>query len=55
VLVNNRPEYPSYGAGEPAACPTAAVISNAVFDAIGARLRQAPFRPEQVKAAMTSI
>ena len=55
VLVNNRPEYPSYGAGEPATCPTAAVISNAVFDAIGVRLRQTPFRPEQVKAAMTSI
>jgi CO/xanthine dehydrogenase Mo-binding subunit len=55
VLVNNRPEYPPYGAGEPATCPTAAVISNAVFDAIGVRLRQTPFRPEQVKAAMTSI
>jgi nicotinate dehydrogenase subunit B len=53
VLVNNRPEYPSYGAGEPATCPTAAVISNAVFDAIGVRLRQTPFRPERVKAAMS--
>ncbi|MGH7070563.1 MAG: molybdopterin cofactor-binding domain-containing protein [Acetobacteraceae bacterium] len=53
VLVNNRPEYPSYGAGEPATCPTAAVISNAVYDAIGVRLRQTPFRPERVKAAMS--
>jgi nicotinate dehydrogenase subunit B len=53
VMVNNRPEYPSYGAGEPATCPTAAVISNAVFDAIGVRLRQTPFRPERVKAAMS--
>ena len=53
VLVNNRPEYPSYGAGEPSTNPTAAVISNAVFDAIGVRLRQTPFRPKRVKAAMT--
>ncbi len=53
VLVNNRPEYPSYGAGEPSTCPTAAVISNAVFDAIGVRLRQTPFRPVRVKAAMS--
>jgi nicotinate dehydrogenase subunit B len=51
VMVNNRPEYPSYGAGEPSTNPTAAVISNAVFDAIGVRLRQTPFRPERVKAA----
>ena len=54
VLVNNRPEYPSYGAGEPSTNPTAAVISNAVFDAIGVRLRQTPFCPERVKAAMSS-
>ncbi|MVT64892.1 molybdopterin-dependent oxidoreductase [Bradyrhizobium pachyrhizi] len=52
VLVNNRPEYPSYGAGEPSTNPTAAVISNAVFDAVGVRLRQTPFRPDRVKAAM---
>lgn len=54
VLVNSGPEYPAYGAGEPATCPTAAVIGNAVFDAIGARLRQTPFRPERVKAAISA-
>ncbi len=53
VLVNNSPEHPSTGGGEPSTCPTAAVISNAVFDAIGVRLRQTPFRPESVKAAMS--
>lgn len=52
VLVNNRPDSPSLGGGEPSTCPTAAVVSNAVFDAIGVRLRQTPFRPERVKAAM---
>jgi len=52
VLVNNRPEYPSHGGGEPSTCPTAAVIGNAVFDAVGIRLRRTPFRPERVKAAL---
>jgi len=53
VLVNNKPDQPSTGGGEPSTCPTAAVISNAVYDAVGVRLRQTPFRPERVKAAMT--
>ncbi|GAA5264875.1 nicotinate dehydrogenase subunit B [Acidiphilium sp. MT5] len=55
VLVNNDPNYPSHGAGEPATCPTAAAIASAVFDATGARLRQLPFRPARVKAALTSV
>ena len=53
VLVNNTPEYPAYGAGEPATCPTAAAVGNAVFDATGVRLRQTPFRPDRVKAAFS--
>lgn len=53
VLVNNLPEYPSYGGGEPSTCPTAAVISNAVFDATGMRLRQTPFRPGRVKTTIS--
>jgi nicotinate dehydrogenase subunit B len=52
VLVNNAPEFPSHGAGEPATCPTAAAISNAVFDATGVRLRQVPFRPDRFKSAL---
>ncbi|MGA9867608.1 MAG: molybdopterin cofactor-binding domain-containing protein [Acetobacteraceae bacterium] len=53
VMVNNTPKYPPYGAGEPSTNPTAAAIGNAVFDAIGVRLRQTPFRPDRVKAAMS--
>jgi nicotinate dehydrogenase subunit B len=53
VLVNNTPEYPAYGAGEPATCPTAAAVGNAVFDATGVRLRQTPFRSDRVKAAFS--
>jgi nicotinate dehydrogenase subunit B len=53
VLVNDTPEYPAYGAGEPATCPTAAAVGNAVFDATGVRLRQTPFRSDRVKAAFS--
>jgi CO/xanthine dehydrogenase Mo-binding subunit len=53
VLVNNRPEYPAYGAGEPSTCPTAGVVSNAVFDATRVRLRETPFRTDRVKAALS--
>lgn len=52
VLVNNRPGRKSTGGGEPSTCPTAAVVSNAIYDAIGVRLRQTPFRPDRVKAAL---
>lgn len=54
VLVNNDPKFKSTGGGEPSTCPTAAVISNAVYDATGVRLRQKPFRPERVKAALAA-
>ncbi|HKJ95278.1 MAG TPA: molybdopterin cofactor-binding domain-containing protein, partial [Gammaproteobacteria bacterium] len=53
TFVNNRPEYAPNGGGEPSTCPTAAAVSNAVFDATGVRLRQTPFRPDRVKAALT--
>ncbi len=51
VLID-RPEIPATGAGEPACCPVAAAISNAVFDAIGVRIRDLPMRPDRVKAAL---
>jgi len=52
TFVNNRPEYDPNGGGEPSTCPTAAAVSNAVFDATGVRLRETPFRAERVKAAL---
>jgi CO/xanthine dehydrogenase Mo-binding subunit len=51
VLIN-RPEMPSLGAGEPSLIPVPAAIANAIFDATGARLREAPFTPARVLAAM---
>jgi CO/xanthine dehydrogenase Mo-binding subunit len=50
VLIDHPDELP-LGAGEPATRPVAAAIANAVFDATGVRLRQAPLSAERVKAA----
>ncbi len=47
----NRPTEPAWGAGEPSAAVIPSAISNAVFDAIGVRLRTVPFTPARVKAA----
>ncbi|MBV8905310.1 MAG: xanthine dehydrogenase family protein molybdopterin-binding subunit [Acidobacteriia bacterium] len=48
----NRPEEEATGAGELSITVVAAAIGNAIFDATGARLRQAPFTSERVKAAL---
>ncbi|HJW67829.1 MAG TPA: hypothetical protein VJ829_00575 [Candidatus Binatia bacterium] len=37
------------GSGEAAQPPTPAAIANAVFDAIGVRLRDIPFTPDRVR------
>lgn len=53
VLIN-RPDMPAAGAGETAVTVVAGAIGNAIFDATGARLRQVPFTPERVRAAMSA-
>ena len=50
----DRPTAPPWGAGEPAAAVVPSAISNAVFDAIGVRLRSVPFTPKKVKAAASA-
>jgi CO/xanthine dehydrogenase Mo-binding subunit len=52
VILLNRPELPPLGSGEATQGPTSAAIANAVFDAVGVRLREIPFTPERVMAAM---
>jgi nicotinate dehydrogenase subunit B len=52
IVLIDRPSLPASGAGEPAACPVTAAVGNAIFDAVGARLREAPFTPARVKQAM---
>ena len=52
VVLINRPEVAPLGAGEGATIPPAAAIANAIFDAVGVRLREGPFTPKRVLAGM---
>jgi nicotinate dehydrogenase subunit B len=53
VLIN-RPDGEASGAGETAITIVAAAVGNAIFDATGARIREVPFTPERVKAALAA-
>ena len=53
VVLLNRPDVPATGAGETAITVVAGAIGNAIFDATGARIRQVPFTPERIKAALS--
>jgi CO/xanthine dehydrogenase Mo-binding subunit len=44
--------YGAKGVGEPGLVPTAAAIANAIYDAIGVRLRELPMTPERVLRAL---
>lgn len=47
-------QQPSPGAGECSSGPTCAAIGNAIFDAIGVRMRAMPFTPEKnIEAKLT--
>ncbi|MGA9508430.1 MAG: molybdopterin cofactor-binding domain-containing protein [Candidatus Sulfotelmatobacter sp.] len=50
----DRPAAKATGAGETAITLVAAAIGNAIFDATGARLREIPFTPDRVKAALAA-
>jgi CO/xanthine dehydrogenase Mo-binding subunit len=52
VVLIDRPEQRSLGSGEASQGPTPAAIANAIFHATGARLRDLPFTPNRVKAAI---
>jgi nicotinate dehydrogenase subunit B len=52
IVLINRPEMAALGGGEPSTVPIAAAIGNAIFDATGVRLREVPFTPERVLAAL---
>jgi nicotinate dehydrogenase subunit B len=53
VLLNPL-DVPQLGAGECTITTVASAIGNAVFDATGARLRQVPFTPARVLAALAT-
>ena len=52
TVLLESPDLPAQGGGEPAIVPMGAVLANAVFDAIGARVRQLPMTPARVLAAI---
>ncbi|MGH8622266.1 MAG: xanthine dehydrogenase family protein molybdopterin-binding subunit, partial [Burkholderiales bacterium] len=52
VTIVNRPGEPPLGAGEGTQGPTVAAIANAIFNALGARLRDMPFTRARVLAAL---
>ncbi|MFG1344224.1 molybdopterin cofactor-binding domain-containing protein [Xanthobacter autotrophicus DSM 431] len=52
VVLMPRPDDPPLGSGESASVPSAAAIANAIFDATGVRMREPPFTPERVRAAL---
>jgi len=46
--------YGAKGIGEPALIPTAPAILNAIYDAVGVRLRRLPATPDRVRAALVA-
>ncbi len=52
IILIDRPDQPAVGAGEPATITTAPAIANAIFAATGARLREVPFTPKRLRAAL---
>jgi isoquinoline 1-oxidoreductase len=52
IVFVNDPESASLGGGEAPMIAMGAVLANAIFDAVGARLLQLPMTAERVKAAL---
>ena len=48
----NRPDQPAVGAGEATTSAIAPAIANAIFDAVGVRLREGPFTAKRVLAGL---
>jgi CO/xanthine dehydrogenase Mo-binding subunit len=55
IVLIDRPTTKAIGAGETAITLVAAALGNAIFDATGARVRQVPFTPDRVKAALAVL
>jgi CO/xanthine dehydrogenase Mo-binding subunit len=53
IFVEDKTQ-PMAGIGEPAVAPITGAVANAVYDAIGVRLREVPFTPDVVLAAIAA-
>jgi CO/xanthine dehydrogenase Mo-binding subunit len=51
-VIVDAPDIPSAGGGEPAIVPMGAVVANAVFDAVGARMYRMAMTPARVREAL---
>jgi CO/xanthine dehydrogenase Mo-binding subunit len=54
TVLLDRPGYPFLGTGEGTFGPTPAAIANAIFDAVGVRMRRIPFRPDHILRAISA-
>jgi CO/xanthine dehydrogenase Mo-binding subunit len=54
VALINRPDTPPVGAGEGTQGPVSGAIGNAIYNAIGARLRDMPFTRDRIVAALST-
>jgi CO/xanthine dehydrogenase Mo-binding subunit len=54
IQLLDYPDEPPMGAGESASVPSAAAVANALFDALGVRMREVPFTPQRVLKALES-
>jgi CO/xanthine dehydrogenase Mo-binding subunit len=55
ILVESQDPEGPYGAkglGEPPIIPTAAAIANAIYDAVGVRIKTLPITPEKILKAL---
>jgi len=52
IVLINRPEMGPLGGGEPSISPVPGAIANAIFDAVGVRLREIPFTPKRVLSGL---
>jgi CO/xanthine dehydrogenase Mo-binding subunit len=54
IALVDQPDAEACGSGETAITVVAGAIGNAIFDATGVRIREVPFTPERVAAAMAA-
>ena len=52
IVLIYRQDVASLGAGELATVPVPAAIASAIFDAVGVKMREVPFTPKRILAAM---
>jgi isoquinoline 1-oxidoreductase len=52
AVIVDAPDIAAAGGGEPAIVPVGAVVANAIFDAVGARMYRMAMTPERIKQAL---